>query len=59
MEETPLIICRLSAFRQNPADEMAEERVQPIALHREMQRSYLEYAMSVIVGQTLPMPVTG
>ena len=27
---------------------MAEERVQPIALHQEMQRSYLEYAMSVI-----------
>ena len=30
---------------------MAEERVQPIALHQEMQRSYLEYAMSVIVGR--------
>ena len=29
---------------------MAEERVQPIALHQEMQRSYLEYAMSVIAG---------
>jgi DNA gyrase subunit A len=33
---------------------MAEERVQPIALHLEMQRSYLEYAMSVIVGRALP-----
>jgi DNA gyrase subunit A len=33
---------------------MAEERVQPIALHIEMQRSYLEYAMSVIVGRALP-----
>ncbi|KZR91745.1 DNA gyrase subunit A [Synechococcus sp. MIT S9509] len=33
---------------------MAEERVQPIALHHEMQRSYLEYAMSVIVGRALP-----
>ncbi len=33
---------------------MAEERVQPIALHQEMQRSYLEYAMSVIVGRALP-----
>ena len=32
---------------------MAEERVQPIALHQEMQRSYLEYAMSVIVGLSL------
>ena len=33
---------------------MAEEHVQPIALHQEMQRSYLEYAMSVIVGRALP-----
>jgi DNA gyrase subunit A len=33
---------------------MAEERVEPIALHLEMQRSYLEYAMSVIVGRALP-----
>ena len=33
---------------------MAEERVQSIALHQEMQRSYLEYAMSVIVGRALP-----
>ncbi len=33
---------------------MAEERLQPIALHQEMQRSYLEYAMSVIVGRALP-----
>ncbi|MFM7676640.1 MAG: DNA topoisomerase (ATP-hydrolyzing) subunit A [Synechococcus sp.] len=33
---------------------MPEERVQPIALHQEMQRSYLEYAMSVIVGRALP-----
>ena len=38
----------------NSADRMAEERVQPIALHQEMQRSYLEYAMSVIVGRALP-----
>lgn len=41
---------------------MAEERpeesigksIEPIALHQEMQRSYLEYAMSVIVGRALP-----
>ncbi len=33
---------------------MAEERLQPISLHHEMQRSYLEYAMSVIVGRALP-----
>jgi DNA gyrase subunit A len=31
-----------------------ENRIEPIALHQEMQRSYLEYAMSVIVGRALP-----
>ena len=31
-----------------------EQRLQPISLHQEMQRSYLEYAMSVIVGRALP-----
>jgi DNA gyrase subunit A len=31
-----------------------ESRIEPIALHQEMQRSYLEYAMSVIVGRALP-----
>ncbi len=33
---------------------MAEERLELISLHQEMQRSYLEYAMSVIVGRALP-----
>ncbi len=33
---------------------MANERLKPISLHQEMQRSYLEYAMSVIVGRALP-----
>ncbi len=33
---------------------MAKERLQNISLHQEMQRSYLEYAMSVIVGRALP-----
>ncbi|MFL0752217.1 MAG: DNA topoisomerase (ATP-hydrolyzing) subunit A, partial [Prochlorococcus sp.] len=33
---------------------MTEERLQSIPLHQEMQRSYLEYAMSVIVGRALP-----
>ncbi len=33
---------------------MARERLKPISLHQEMQRSYLEYAMSVIVGRALP-----
>ena len=35
-------------------EERGPERVEPIALHQEMQRSYLEYAMSVIVGRALP-----
>ncbi|WP_413678854.1 DNA gyrase/topoisomerase IV subunit A [Prochlorococcus sp. MIT 0916] len=33
---------------------MAKERLKSISLHQEMQRSYLEYAMSVIVGRALP-----
>jgi DNA gyrase subunit A len=32
----------------------SNERIVPTALHSEMQRSYLEYAMSVIVGRALP-----
>ena len=30
----------------------------PISLEEEMRRSYLDYAMSVIVGRALPMPAT-
>jgi DNA gyrase subunit A len=36
------------------AEPRPESRIEPIALHQEMQRSYLEYAMSVIVGRALP-----
>ncbi|MEI8249786.1 MAG: DNA topoisomerase (ATP-hydrolyzing) [Synechococcus sp. ELA057] len=36
------------------AEERPEQRIEAIALHQEMQRSYLEYAMSVIVGRALP-----
>ncbi|MEL6351683.1 MAG: DNA topoisomerase (ATP-hydrolyzing) subunit A [Cyanobacteria bacterium J06627_28] len=32
----------------------SNEQIVPIALHTEVQRSYLEYAMSVIVGRALP-----
>ncbi|MGB5135130.1 MAG: DNA topoisomerase (ATP-hydrolyzing) [Prochlorococcaceae cyanobacterium] len=39
---------------ERPGEQPGELRVQPIALHQEMQRSYLEYAMSVIVGRALP-----
>ena len=30
------------------------DRIQPVDLQMEMQRSYLDYAMSVIVGRALP-----
>ncbi len=33
---------------------MTKENFKTISLHQEMQRSYLEYAMSVIVGRALP-----
>jgi DNA gyrase subunit A len=35
-------------------DLLGTEKIIPIALHSEMQQSYLEYAMSVIVGRALP-----
>jgi DNA gyrase subunit A len=38
----------------NGGDNRDDGRIEPIALHQEMQRSYLEYAMSVIVGRALP-----
>ena len=34
--------------------EPARDRIQPVDLQMEMQRSYLDYAMSVIVGRALP-----
>ena len=39
---------------EDPNSESNPQRIEPIALHQEMQRSYLEYAMSVIVGRALP-----
>ena len=35
-------------------DFLATGQIIPTALHQEMERSYLEYAMSVIVGRALP-----
>jgi len=35
-------------------DVVTPERIQPVDLQMEMQRSYLDYAMSVIVGRALP-----
>jgi DNA gyrase subunit A len=37
-----------------PLDIPPTGRIEPTALHTEMQQSYLEYAMSVIVGRALP-----
>ncbi|AMD87016.1 DNA gyrase subunit A [Actinomyces radicidentis] len=37
-----------------PTEEPQHDRVQPVDLQMEMQRSYLDYAMSVIVGRALP-----
>jgi DNA gyrase subunit A len=43
---------------EEPQDESAgggvSQRVEPVGLEVEMQRSYLDYAMSVIVGRALP-----
>ncbi|MFN6340632.1 MAG: DNA topoisomerase (ATP-hydrolyzing) subunit A [Cyanobacteriota bacterium] len=44
-----------SGNRKDPGNDPENDpRIEPIALHQEMQRSYLEYAMSVIVGRALP-----
>ncbi|GGO95011.1 DNA gyrase subunit A [Actinomyces gaoshouyii] len=37
-----------------PTDVRGHDRIQPVDLQMEMQRSYLDYAMSVIVGRALP-----
>jgi len=37
-----------------PAETAAPERIRDLPLEREMHRSYLDYAMSVIVGRALP-----
>lgn len=37
-----------------PTEEPQHDRIQPVDLQMEMQRSYLDYAMSVIVGRALP-----
>jgi len=40
--------------RPDEGNNSGSDRIEAIALHQEMQRSYLEYAMSVIVGRALP-----
>ncbi|MCG6931259.1 MAG: hypothetical protein LJE64_11970, partial [Desulfofustis sp.] len=34
--------------------ELAEERTQSVSVEKELKKSYLDYAMSVIVGRALP-----
>ncbi len=34
--------------------EQPKEKIQPVSIHEEMRGSYLDYAMSVIVGRALP-----
>ncbi len=45
----------MTSNETNPmGDDMVTDRVQQVDLQLEMQRSYLDYAMSVIVGRALP-----
>ena len=37
-----------------PPSEAAGDRIEPVDIQQEMQRSYIDYAMSVIVGRALP-----
>ncbi len=51
----PLTIIRVNPglFTSQPMDQFAKETI-PISLEEEMRKSYLDYAMSVIVGRALP-----
>src|SRR5699024_5795471 len=37
-----------------PPDDDSLDRIEPVDIQQEMQRSYIDYAMSVIVGRALP-----
>ncbi|MDT5327880.1 MAG: gyrase subunit, partial [Mycobacterium sp.] len=37
-----------------PPDDGQTDRIEPVDIQQEMQRSYIDYAMSVIVGRALP-----
>lgn len=49
-----LLAIRKHKFMAKQLNLLSTGQVIPTALHTEMQRSYLEYAMSVIVGRALP-----
>src|SRR3979490_158494 len=42
-----------------PPGDAAGDRVEPVDIQQEMQRSYIDYAMSVIVGRALPLVEDG
>ncbi len=44
---------------ETPVEQTPGDRVEPVDLQVEMQRSYLDYAMSVIVGRALPVVEDG
>ena len=37
-----------------PPGDDSVDRIEPVDIQQEMQRSYIDYAMSVIVGRALP-----
>src|SRR5574341_2275425 len=39
---------------QNPQQKLVLEKISPVNIEDEMKRSYIDYAMSVIVGRALP-----
>ena len=46
--------CALTCGDLNRDGDPPRDRVEPVDLQQEMQRSYIDYAMSVIVGRALP-----
>lgn len=53
-ENPPVTPDGVTAEGAAPAIEGVGMRVEPVGLETEMQRSYLDYAMSVIVSRALP-----
>ena len=53
-DDTQGITERVSGTEDGQAGPAGGEGSQPVALEEEMRRSYLDYAMSVIVARALP-----
>ncbi|MEU8259665.1 DNA gyrase subunit A [Micromonospora sp. NPDC048999] len=54
MTDTPESTPHEPETPETPAAVVQHDRIEPVGLEVEMQRSYLDYAMSVIVGRALP-----